>query len=261
SGVGALAFQPESFARGGVDAHRLRVMPEGLDTRRFRPGLAALPLPERHGFTFLSIFDWIDRKGWDVLLRAYVSAFGPADPVTLLLKIHKFDEPGAELENRLMMFLERDLGVALEHAPRIVVLSGLLPAAAMPRLYNSADAFVLPSRGEGWGRPYMEAAACQLPVLATRWGGQLDFLHDDNSFLIDLDGVVPAPRGSDREIYIGQGWAEPSPTHLAALMRQVVGDRDEARRRAGRARLEMVERWDTRVLAPLWADAVQGLLR
>ncbi|HXE32155.1 MAG TPA: glycosyltransferase [Terriglobales bacterium] len=253
-------FNRETFSRAGVAPERLRVMPEGLDTQRFRPGLAPLPIPERRGFNFLSIFDWIDRKGPDVLLRAYVQAFHADDDVALILKIHKFDDPQAQLEQRLMAFIERELGVPLEKAPPILVLRGLLPAAEMPRLYASADAFVLPSRGEGWGRPYLEAAATQLPVLATRWSGHLDFLHDGNSYLIDLDGVVAVPRDSDREAYIGQRWAEPSPDHLAQLMRAVVADRTAAARRAAQARQEMVERWDSRVLAPRWSESLRALL-
>jgi len=37
----------------------------------------------------------------------------------------------------------------------------------MPRLYKSVDAFVLPSRGEGWGRPHTEAMSMGLPVIGT----------------------------------------------------------------------------------------------
>jgi len=254
-------FNRESFIRGGVDAHRLRVMPEGLDTRRFRPGLTPLPLPERRGFNFLSIFDWIDRKGPDVLLRAFCHAFHKDDDVALILKVHKFDAPGADLEEFLVHYLERELHLRLDRIPTIVLLRGLLPASDMPRLYASADAFVLASRGEGWGRPYMEAAASQLPVLATRWSGQLDFLHDANSFLIDIEGVVPAPITSDREVYMFQGWAEPSWEHLAHLLRQVVGDRPAALARARQARRDMVEQWDRTVMAPLWAAQFQRLLQ
>lgn len=253
-------FNAESFARGGVEPQRLRVMPEGVDTTRFRPGLTPLPLPHRRGFNFLSIFDWIDRKGPDVLLRAYLRAFTAQDDVTLILKTFKFDEPEAALLDRLIYFIEREAGVPIEKAPTILLLQGLLPAADMPRLYATGDAFVLPSRGEGWGRPYMEAAACQVPVLATRWSGQLDFLHDENSFLIDIESVQPAPPTSDRDIYIGQGWAEPSVEHLAALMQRMVRDRQAIRQRARRARREMVERWDTRVMARLWVQAFQELL-
>ena len=255
-------FNREAFVRSGVDAARLRVMPEGVDTRRYRPGLKPLPLPARlrRGFTFLSVFDWIDRKGPDILLRAFVRAFEPDDEVVLLLKIHKFDDPTANLESRLLYFLEHDCGVRYEQAPPIAVLSGLLPADAMPRLYNSADAFVLPSRGEGWGRPYMEAAACGLPVIATRWSGHMDFLNDGNSFLISPEAIVPAPRESDREIYIGHEWAEPSVDHLTQLLRQVAGDRAQARARGKQARRDMVERWDSRVLAPRWTNAFRELL-
>ena len=35
---------------------------------------------------FLSVFKWEARKGWDVLLRAYFSEFGPGDDVMLLLR-------------------------------------------------------------------------------------------------------------------------------------------------------------------------------
>lgn len=253
-------FNCESFVRAGVEPDRVRVMPEGLDTQKFRPGLEPLPLPQRRGFNFLSVFDWIDRKGPDVLLRAYLAAFTADDDVALILKVHKFDDPHADLEARLLHFIEREAGMPLHRAPHILLLRGLLPKADMPRLYASADAFVLPSRGEGWGRPYMEAAATQLPVLATRWSGHLDFLHDGNSHLIDIEGVVPAPRDSDREVYIGQGWAEPSVDHLAQLMRQVVADKGETRARARRARQEMVALWDTRVMATRWTQAFRELL-
>jgi glycosyltransferase involved in cell wall biosynthesis len=37
----------------------------------------------------------------------------------------------------------------------------------MPALYKAADALVIPSRGEGWGRPHCEAMAMRLPVIAT----------------------------------------------------------------------------------------------
>ncbi len=39
------------------------------------------------------------------------------------------------------------------------------PQADMPSLYKSVDCFVLPSRGEGWGRPQVEAMAMGLPLI------------------------------------------------------------------------------------------------
>ena len=42
---------------------------------------------------------------------------------------------------------------------------------ALPALFASADAFVLPSHGEGWGLPLMEAMAMELPTIGTAFGG------------------------------------------------------------------------------------------
>ena len=41
----------------------------------------------------------------------------------------------------------------------------------MRGLYAASDAFVLPSRGEGWGLPVMEAMAMAKPVLVTNYSG------------------------------------------------------------------------------------------
>lgn len=79
----------------------------------------------------------------------------------------------------------------------------------MVALYNSCDAFVLPSRGEGWGRPYMEAMACGLPTIGTRWSGQLEFMHDENSYLIDIDGLEDVPSTVELPFYQGHRWARP----------------------------------------------------
>jgi glycosyltransferase involved in cell wall biosynthesis len=52
-----------------------------------------------------------------------------------------------------------------------LLLEDELPLMNLPRLYTGADAFVLPSRGEGWGRPHIEAMAMGLPTIATNWSG------------------------------------------------------------------------------------------
>ncbi|MCH8268975.1 MAG: glycosyltransferase [Acidobacteria bacterium] len=253
-------FNRQTFAASGVDEHRLRVMPAGVDTKAFRPGLEPLSLPRTRGFNFLSIFEWTQRKGPEVLLRAYLTEFKPDEDVALVLKSFARPNPDADLLPRLAYFVEREIGLTLDKAPPIILLTGFLSNADMPRLYSSADAFVLPSRGEGYGRPYMEALACERSVIATRWSGQMDFLHDENSYLIDLEGVVPTPPDVDVELYAGQRWAEPSVEHLRQLMRQVFSHREEAQRRAERGRAEMVEHWDWNMVMKRWVNEFERLL-
>jgi glycosyltransferase involved in cell wall biosynthesis len=250
-------FNARTFASAGVDPRKLRVMPIGVDAELFRPGTEPLPWPS-HGFRFLSNFDWVDRKGAKILLRAYLAEFKSDEDVCLVLKLAQHGNPSADAEAFLTHFMEREAGLKLEDAPPILLVKGFIPHIEMPRLYASADAFVLPSHGEGFGIPYLEALSSGLPVIATRWSGQLDFLHDGNSFLIDIEGLVPA--SPEVEFYAGHQWAQPSIAHLRELMRAVYRDRAESRRRAAVGRREVIERWDWKVVIKQWEAEFQRLL-
>jgi len=81
---------------------------------------------------------------------------------------------------------------------------------------------VLPSRGEGVGLPLLEAGSIGMPVIATGWGGQADFLHLDNGFPVEYR-MVPVPVQSHCPYYTpDQMWAEPSVLDLRKKMRWVL---------------------------------------
>src|SRR5258708_32547146 len=96
----------------------------------------------------------------------------------------------------------------------------------MPSLYRGADCYVMPTRGEGWGRPFMEAMAMGLPVIGTHWSGQTAFMNAQNSLLLDYE-IVDVPEAAWRETptYRGHRWAEPAVSHLKRLRRGAFADR------------------------------------
>jgi glycosyltransferase involved in cell wall biosynthesis len=253
-------FNVETFSGAGVDRSRLRVVHPGVDTGLFRPGAAPLGIPHTRGFNFLSVFDWHHRKGYDVLLRAYLKEFQPDEDVTLILKVYQINDPVSDLQAKLTHFIEREAGMRLEDSPPILLLNGFIAQSSMPRLYASAQAFVLPSRGEGYGRPYMESMACQIPVIATRWSGQMEFLSDENSFPVEIEGLSEVSADVDLENFAGHRWAEPSVDDLRRQMRRVFSDREEAQARAARGRAEMTERFDWSVVIPQWVAEFRRLL-
>ncbi|MFO7172569.1 MAG: glycosyltransferase [Bacillota bacterium] len=248
----------QAFVAAGLPGDRVRVVPGGVDPDRFRPGLAPLPLPMRRGFAFLSVFDWQYRKGWDCLVRAYARAFGPADDVVLYLKVTTSNKPVSP-EAELAWYLRAE-GIAPERMPPLVLLTRPLPAAEMPRLYASADAFVLPSRGEGYARPYLEAMASGLPVIGTAWGGQADFLTPETGYPLRIQGIRPVPRYEPLEVYRGLRWAEPDADHLVDLLREVWNNREAARQRGRRARQQVVERWSVAAAADRLEAALRDLV-
>ncbi|MGD0907230.1 MAG: glycosyltransferase, partial [Candidatus Acidiferrales bacterium] len=197
------------------------------------------------------------RKGPDVLLKAFISEFKEDEDVALILRCYGRSGPDSDLLPELLYYIERELHVPLEKTPPVLLIPGFIPNDELPRLYTSADCFVLPTRGEGWGRPYVEALCSEMPVIATRWSGQIDFLHDANSYLIDYK-LAPTPL--DLELFAGHQWAEPDVDHLRSLMRHVFTHRAEAREKACIGRKEIVEKFSYGVIMKRWIEEIERLL-
>jgi glycosyltransferase involved in cell wall biosynthesis len=253
------SFNMETFARAGVQEHKLLLMQEGEDTNFFHPDNPPFRIPGTRGFNFLSVFQWTQRKAPDILLEAYLREFKADEDVALVLRCYGRTGPDSDLVPELLFYVERKLGLRMENIPPILLVPGFIPNRDLPRLYTSADCFVLPSRGEGWGRPYVEALSSEIPVIATRWSGQMDFLHDRNSYLIDYK-LAPTPADTDIEVFAGHEWAEPDVDHLRALMRHVYTHREEARGKAAVGRKEMVEKFDRKVIMSQWVKEFARVL-
>jgi glycosyltransferase involved in cell wall biosynthesis len=238
------AFNAETFRRAGVRARLVR-MPGAIDSTRFRPGLEPLPIPGVRGTVFLSTIEWKPRKGWHTLLAAWADAFDHTDEVSLVFRAsipgQTESDCAPEILRQIDAWLAERGRSRAELAP-IIVLGRQVPDADVPRLYAAASVYVTASSGEGWGYPYMEAMASGLLTIATRWSGNLEFMHDENSLLCDVESLIPAI-----DEYVGpmpgQSWAQPSVTHLAQLLRVPIDDPVRATRLVTRAREEMQTTW------------------
>jgi hypothetical protein len=79
-------------------------------------------------------------------------------------------------------------------------------------------------------------------VIATRWSGQLEFLNDNNSYLIDIEGLSPIDQMMKdmTEAEDDHLWAEPSVDRLKFLMRHVFENYGEAKKKAKKGRKDIV---------------------
>jgi glycosyltransferase involved in cell wall biosynthesis len=225
-------FNAETFRRSGVEKP-IYVIPHGVDPDYFNPRIRTYGL--RGVYSFLSVFEWGERKGAEILLRAFNEEFSRHEPVILICKVINANR-SVDVRQQIA-----NLGLDPQGGRIHISLNQIVPTYELGSLYRSADCFVLPTRGEGWGLPFIEAMACELPVIATAWSAHCDFICEDTGYLLPIDGLVPAVAKSP--YYQGFKWAQPSEFHLRRLMRHVYENQEEARAKGKRASEHILREW------------------
>lgn len=225
------------FSNSGLN-NNVKVMPLGINNELYCPReskiVYSFPIKK---FIFYACSTWIWRKGWDVLLKAYAKAFSSDDDVSLVIFSRSPFVEASRTVNAVRTEIESFVPNRSDLPHLAFITGGSLPASIMPYMYNSIDAFVLFSRGEGWGLPYCEAAASGIPVIGADHGGQQMFLNDENSFLVKPDKIAQCHRSllPMSPFYKGMRFADYSTRAInqaADLMRRVYEDKKEAQERA-----------------------------
>ena len=93
----------------------------------------------------------------------------------------------------------------------------------------NADAVLSLHRAEGFGLIAAEAMQLGLPVVATNWSGNVDFMTAENAALVDY-ALVPAVDPQGTYDFPGQRWAEPAVGDAARWLRRLADDRELGRR-------------------------------
>lgn len=148
----------------------------------------------KEDFCFLYVGHWLDgkighdRKDTGMLIKTFCTAFaGSNDQPALILKTSS--ATFSILDRRLMYEKIQSIRGTIKDAPNIYLLHGDLTPDEMNGLYNysKVKAHISFTKGEGFGRPLLEASISGKPVIVSAWSGQLDFLHPDFTTLLPGD--------------------------------------------------------------------------
>lgn len=242
-------FSKQIFAMNGIPESRMVVLPHGFDPTLYNPEVLPAQVEglQQQKFKFLTVAIPHWRKGYDILLQAYIEEFKEDDSVVLVIKTSADPRENDKIPCRINL---NELLVNLKQTykfkwPEIRIISQRFDN--LGSLYKAADAVVLPSRTECFSLTMLEASACGVPVITTDYGGHLDFLNHKNSNLIDYK-MAAAPREA-------QYWhfdptaqiAEPSKEHLKQLMREVRTNHEAAKLRAQQAHQDVQDYTWTKV--------------
>ena len=149
-------------------------------------------------FRFLHVSSCSPAKGLDLLLESFGRVFDAGDDVSLIIK------PFGKVPNELVKQLDGLRG-ANSDFPNVILIDDMVSEAELKALYGQCHVFVAPSRAEGFALPIANALLSGLPVVATAWGGHLDYCNKTNSWLVDFQFQ---PSRSQHGL-VSSIWAEP----------------------------------------------------
>lgn len=160
--------------------------------------------PEPETFTWLTYSIGDMRKGAEIVMMAFTRLFKGDPRHRLIIKCR--DE---------MQWLDGCM------EPQIEVVAGELPEAEWHALMARANAFIFPSRGEGFGLPPREAVLSGLPTVATQHLGMWDV--NKWGWPVEVQAMWPAqfddwPSCANAE---GSRWANPNWYHVDSQMYQI----------------------------------------
>ncbi len=179
-------------------------------------------------YVFYSIFQWTERKAPLSLIKAYWYAFQNNENVALVLKAYRSDYSDAEKTAIRTTIKRLKYVTKFDIYPKIYFISDMLTEDEIRGLHMRGDCYVTSDRGEGFGLSPFTAGAYGKPVIATGFGGSLEYLNDDNSFLVPytLTPVMGMPWSPWYKA--DQLWAEVDTLNLANNMYQVYANQEDA---------------------------------
>ena len=140
-------------------------------------------------FKFLFVGKWEKRKGCDVLVQAFSEEFAADEPVDLMLNAYNQFVVSPQDWNFYRTQQLSANGVPPKNS--INWIDRVPKREDMARLYCSCDAFVIPTRGEGWCAPDRGDGLADA-VIATNHSGQTEFFDDSVGYLLKNLKLEPA---------------------------------------------------------------------
>lgn len=203
---------------------KMQVVPHAFDLKKYEQEYPPLDIPDLDGnYTFYYIGEFNKRKNLEALLIAFHTEFSQYEPVSLVLKLNMpgksenelaklADELNNNVKDSLRLYINREL-----YRP-IITITQRLPELELMRLHRTCDCFVSTSHAEAWCIPAFEASTLGNSVIASAYGGPVEYVHPDmltyvqESVCTDMHSTFPG-HSTARERWVD--------VNIPMLMRQM----------------------------------------
>lgn len=167
-------------------------------------------------FLFLCMYDvnsMMERKNPIGAVNAFLQAFGVNNPdVGLVIKINNSNIHELSL-----------LKSKIKDYKNIYLIDMVMSKIEVNSLIKCCNSFISLHRSEGFGLVMAEAMYLGIPVIATNWSANTDFMNEENSCPVDFKFIDVGYHYYKSKP--GQRWADPSEEHAAQYMKRLINDK------------------------------------
>ncbi len=204
-------WQAKCTIAQGADPNKVKIVPEGVDTKTFYPELFSPTLDYVDDrFKFILFGRWDYRKSTKEIIQTFLKTFSPEEPIDLILSIDNMWGEKMDgfktTEERLAYYGLVDDRIKIKHFPS---------REDYITYIKNGHVFLSCARSEGWNLPLIEAMACGTPSIYSAGSGQMEFaegkglpvkivgekLANSNNYgrytMSDLPGNYPEPDFED----------------------------------------------------------------
>ena len=161
-----------------MDGPKVRVVPHYVPVRETENFRTRLGSDDSELVQYLCMADGrssFQRKNILAAVEMFQQAFMDDQNVRMVIKCRNL---------HLYPAIASDLNDHIDGDDRIEVVSETLSPSQLNALISASHVLVSPHRSEGFGLGLAEAMAMGLPVIATGWSGNLEFMSAQNSILL-----------------------------------------------------------------------------
>lgn len=223
-------WQRECTIKQGYDADKIKVVPEGVDSKTFFPEKVDLLKDYEDGrFKFLLFGRWDYRKSTKEIIETFLKTFSKNEPVDLIVSIDNMW--GEEMdgfkstEERLNGHNLIDSRIKIVHFPK---------REDYIKYIKTGHVFLSCARSEGWNLPLIEAMACGTPSIYSDCSGQLEFAKG-RGFPVKIVGESSADKNNYGRYSMSEvpgNYYEPDFNDLSKVLRNVYENYDECKKKA-----------------------------
>lgn len=201
-----------------------------------------------------------DRKNTFNTIRWFCEEFEGEKDVGMILKTNMGQNSTKDFEKTVKTYERAIAQIRKAEFPKVHILHGAMSNQDVARLYKDSGikALVSATRGEGFGLPLLEAAASDLPVIATDWSAHKEYLDMGKWLKLEYK-ISSIPQSKvDNKIFASQSnWAEVNESSFKSVLRKFYKQSTMPKQWAKDLGVKIREKYNQEQIEKDWMEALK----